>query len=813
MYLRLMNSRTTLPFLLFFLSGFTGLVYQVLWMKELRILFGSTTFATSTTLCAFFLGLSVGSSFFGKRVKNYRSSLRVYGVLELAVAVSALLYFLLLKIHFAFYPFLFQNLSELSVVFVATKFVLGVTILFPPAFFMGGTLPLLSDYIVTKGKLGTRHIAYLYATNTLGAATGVLSAGFFLPHYFGFKGAYGVAIFLTAIVGLVAILSDSKNGSGPESKDQSHKANDLTLSKEEARKSLEIKGLAWLSGFLTLGLQVFWTTMFSQTLQNSVYTFSLIVLTFLVALATGSLIAGFLAKKDIAERVVLSGTLLLSALLVAATPFLFQYVTGGMGKVGGKSGFFDYLSLATLSISSVLFLPTVVMGIVFPFLLKSTEALPDNTGALVGMVAAWNTAGAIFGALVAGFLCLPFLGLWSSIQFTGVLFALASLYLCLTSKFKRGTLFSLGTLLLLGLFLDPSELPLVKVYPKLKKEKLVEVWEGTDAVVAVVERNNSIRMKVNNFYVLGSSGARRTEEMQTHVPLMIHPQPKDVFYLGLGTGITAGAALRHPVDSVKATEILPEVVEASRKYFKPYLNGLFESEKAEVLAEDGRNYIRGTDEHFDVIVGDLFLPWKAGVGNLYSSDHFQMVKKRLRPKGIYSQWIPLYQVSKEEFSIIANTMLQVFSRVTVWRRDFGVKEPVIALVGHADESPLEWEAILARSDSRPEGDNEENSFLGHYCGNLSEARSLVADSPINTDDFPVIEYLSPRTHRNRRINSGLNQASWFTNKPLEEFFEKLINLSPPATDPYLRNVPESGKGMVAEGLRVFKLEGSKRPPS
>jgi len=787
-----MKTKIIIPFLLFFLSGFTGLVYQVLWMKELRVLFGSTTYATSTTLCAFFLGLSVGSFYFGKRVENYTSTLLMYGVLELAVALSALLYFLLLKVYFVLYPFIFQSLSDLPAIFVSIKFIISISILFLPAFFMGGTLPLLSHHIVEKRELGAHNVAYLYATNTFGAAVGVLSAGFFLPRYFGFIGAYAIAVFLTAIVGLIALVFGRKED-GSISKKSGQQAKSRPLSEEVTSKGAEIRGLALLSGFLTLALQVLWTTMFAQTLQNSVYTFSLIVLCFLLALACGSLLAGFLARIKISEQAVISFVLLLSSVLVALTPFLFQYVTGDMGKVGGKSGFFDYLSLASFSIFVVLFLPTLAMGIVFPYLLKSTEALPESTGSSVGRVTAWNTAGAICGALVAGFVALPLLGLWPSIRFLAILFAVGGMYVCIVHELRRGIAFSVVTLLLLVSVLDPSRLPLVKIYPILKKDNLLEVWEGTDAVVAVVRRNDSLRIKVNNFYVLGSSGASKREEMQTHVPLMIHPDPKKVFYLGMGTGITAGAALSHPVEDVTVTEILPEVVEASRKYFKPYLNGLFENDKAEVLVEDGRNYIRGTDKEFDVIIGDLFLPWKAGVGDLYSRDHFQMAHKRLSPGGIYAQWIPLYQVSKEEFSIIANTMRQVFPRVTLWRRDF---------------------ARSAGNARGEKGTSRENTFLGHYCGNLSVAKNLVESSPINTDDFPVIEYLSPRTHRNRHNNKGgLMAASWFTDQPLTDFLGELLSLSLPGVDPYLVKVPEQEKGMVAKGLGVFSAEVVRRAPA
>ncbi len=246
-----------------------------------------------------------------------------------------------------------------------------------------------------------------------------------------------------------------------------------------------------------------------------------------------------------------------------------------------------------------------------------------------------------------------------------------------------------------------------------------------------------------------------------------------MFFLGIGTGITAGEALNREdftqVAKVIASELTPNVVAASKKYFTGKANapdptnGLFTDPRAKVVVGDGRNLLLANPERYSMINADLFLPYRRGTGNLYSRERFQIVRERLKPGGVFVQWLPLYQMSEREFSIIARTMISAFPQVSLWRGNFQAGAEIAALVGHADLSPLPTSTLntstLNTSHDKPhavEGashlDMQElmlpinaETILLFYGGNLTRAADLFEKFPLNTDDWPVIEFGTPRS--------------------------------------------------------------------
>lgn len=782
---------------LFFASGCTGLVYEVLWLRQLGLLFGSTVHAAATTFAAFFLGLAAGGYVWGCRAAQTRQPLRLYAWLEGGVAISALLYFLLFDAYHALYTPLFQWFGASSAVFTVVKFVLAIGVLFPPAFCMGGTLPVMSQYLVRRPEALGRMAAVLYAVNTFGAALGAYVAGFYLPLLLGFTRAYLLTIALTGTIALVAWLC-GKESSRPGATVRELPAVDQEL--PAAPPPLSIRTLRWmafLSGFVTLSLEVLWVRMFAQVLQNSVYTFSTILITFLVALAGGAALASVLARQRTSPLLVLWALLVTSAFLVGLSPFVFSWMTNGLAYVGGRQDWGGYM-LQVFGVAGVVIgLPGVCLGSVFPLLLNMSGAYARSTGRIVGDLVAVNTAGAIVGSLGAGFVFLSIFGLWASIRLMAVGYFLVALLLSPKGTTRRFSIVPVGGILLLVSCLDPTRLPLVQVDSLNKEESLLEVRQGSAATVAVVKSKTSLKIKVNNYYAIGGTGSQKWEERQAHGPLMIHPQPRAVFFLGMGTGITAGAALQHPVERVVVCELIPEVVQAARKYFQPYVHGLFDDARATVVVEDGRNYLRGTSERFDVIIADLFLPWEAGTGSLYTREHFAAVRARLHEGGLFAQWLPLYQVSRDEFGSIARTMLEVFPLVTLWRGDFLALRPIVMLVGHRDPTPF-VPHVLLHPDEIP--------FMAHYAGNLTAARTLLDGYPLNTDDRPLIEYHAPITHRRQKAKA----ASWFVGAALIDFMEALLRLVPPEHDPYLQTLSEREFALVHAGLSLHKAEVLKK---
>ena len=342
---------------LVFLSGAASLVYEVLWLKELSLLFGSTAYAASTTLAVFFLGLAVGSAVFGRWSPRLRSPLRAYAWIELGIAASAALYFVLLEVYFQLYGPIYDALADRPAAFNAFRVALATLVLLPPAALMGGTLPVLGQHLVRRpGELG-RHGALLYAVNTIGAATGAFLAGFVLPLALGFDRAYLLAMAVNvAVAGLAWRLSQVDAHGAARAPDvpadrQGHlsqvdahgaaRAPDARADRQGHRgrrsggsrrrppaaapagaavSAWLLAAVAGLSGVFALGLEVLWTRMFAQVLQNSVYTFSTVLVVFLAALATGSAVANRLCRLRAAPARVLWMLLTLSGLGVAATP-------------------------------------------------------------------------------------------------------------------------------------------------------------------------------------------------------------------------------------------------------------------------------------------------------------------------------------------------------------------------------------------------------------------------------------------------------------------------------------------------------------
>ncbi|MEN8108879.1 MAG: fused MFS/spermidine synthase [Pseudomonadota bacterium] len=801
----------TAVFMLFFTSGFAGLVYEVLWMKELGLLFGNTAQAAATTLAAFFLGMASGGLAFGRISKRSANPLGLYALLEAGVTVSALLYFVLLDLYHATYGTLFDGLHIHAGLFVTTKFLLALGILLPPAFFMGGTLPVMSQFLVRQhDRLGTT-ASVLYAINTTGAAFGALAAGFFLPRWLGFTNAYLVALAITASVAVFAWLLAQRL---PRCDRQPPTVSDSATYSQ--LQSWQIRMLALLSGFITLGLEVLWTRMFAQVMQNSVYTFSAILVIFLLALAIGAAVARALAGRRLPQLQTLITLMLCGGLLAGASPLLFNSITNGLQHSMVDTGWLAYVVRVFVHTAVVILPAGILLGAVFPYLLKISESMKQTVGQTVGDLAAVNTLGAVLGSLSAGFVLLEIFGLWHSLQLMAGLYLLLALVLTLRLPVYRlawtGAL--AGCLVLLATVLEATSLPLVTLDPDKKKEFLVEMYEGSGASVAVVTRNDSLRIKVNNYYGIGGSGDHKNEERQSHLPLLIHPEATSVFYLGMGTGITAGAALQHPgVERIVVTEILPDVVRATREHFGEWLHGLYEDPRAEVIAEDGRNYLHGTAEIFDLIIADLFVPWKAGAGTLYSKEHYTAARKHLGPKGIYAQWLPLFQLTRREFDSIARTMLEVFPQVTVWRSKFHGRVPIMLLAGHKDTGPLDLQGMRTRLSAikRDVPADHASAAIGnaavpatagqvlmHYGGNLSRAAGLFADSPFNTDDRPFIEYSAPVSQA--RTKAGKDQ--WFRGESLASFYKLMLRVTPPEQDPYLKNSGPDAPVLVQAGNQL-----------
>jgi spermidine synthase len=549
----------------------------------------------------------------------------------------------------------------------------------------------------------------------------------------------------------------------------------------------------------------------------------MILIVFLIALAVGAALASLLARTRLAPVPVLVVLLTLTGLGCSTTPALFHHLTNGLERLvfSDPGSWAAYLLALSGATSAVIFVPGLLLGTVFPYLIKLAEGLKGKPGPVMGRLLSINTVGAILGSLCAGFLMLGSLGLWSSIRIVSLLYlALAFLTALLAGTgMKRHLAWAVGGLaLFLHFFTHADRYPLVYLGDQGSQE-LVAVLEGSHSITSVVKVKNpgqeeSLSLVLNNKYILGGTKPAfvANQRAQTVVPMSIHPSVQSIFYLGMGTGITADTALRYDLDKVTVCELVPEVVMAARLYLADHVGRLFNDPRASVVIEDGRNYLLGKQERYDLIIGDLFLPWKIGIGNLYTVEHFQTAKSKLKEDGLFVQWLALYQLSRREFSTIVNTMLQVFDSVTLWRNSFLTDRPTMALIGHASPSPLKPEALMrAFQRLNPKGPAfSEPLILANalmlYGGNLRQAEALFSAFPVNTDDRPAIEFSSPQSYQSRL--AGTEKA--LVEDQLVQLLEDILKEAPLDKDPYLVEFKPEARAYVSAGADLVAMSALRR---
>jgi len=919
---------------LVFLSGFAGLVYEVLWMKQLGLLFGNSSHAAAATLAAFFGGLAAGSWYWGRRSSALKNPLRTYARLELGIAVTALLYFAILACYYAVYPSVYQFISSRSVLLLV-KFVLALILVFPPAFCMGGTIPVIGQHLIRKRSAFGTTSALLYGTNTFGAALGALLAGFYFPLWLGYRITCFSAMSISVLVAAIAFVLSHRaaavgcdagdepvadvSRAGPiavspprkaKGKAKSKSARNLALARENLRLQKESAAIGpaldegaeeevapggsvgvwpatvvcFLSGFGVLALEVLWTRMFAQVLENSVYTFAAILVIVLVCMAFGALISSGLARLPIPPVYLLALLILLGGTAAALMPFVFMQLTDSLQILTSTGSWSDYVLLIFGNGFLAVGPPALLLGTVFPYLMKVEESnlgdgetsiettggllrggsgdagtpagarsrdlepcigagsgeapgslsadfspLPGeprqrekpaiSAGRSLGRLAAVNTVGAILGSLLCGFVLLGWLGMWRTAQLIALLYP--AVILALPVGWRAAGLILRGSavvlLVLLLTLLNPSGLRKNSVDRMRHAETILRTWEGSDCTVAVAESVHGLSIKINSHYGLGSTGAFPQERLQADLPLMVWPETESIFFLGMGTGITAGAALDPQFENVKrvvACELVADVVEAARLYMTDVdgfdvTGGLFTDRRASIVIEDGRHFLMATRERFDMINADLFVPFRSGAGNLYTKEHFRSVRERLNPGGIFVQWVPLYQVTENEFGIIARTMLSEFDQVSLWRNNFQPGDEVIAFVGHSDSAPLPASDIDSRADKlaavmgRSHDDLRSlalpfnaQTILLFYCGNLTAARDLFKEYPINCDDRPLIEYMAPRTYRSQ----GDSPIPWFIGPRIARLIDDIQAICPLESDPLLVNRTAGNRRLPAAGV-------------
>ncbi len=791
--------------LCFFASGFSGLVYQVIWVRELVLVFGATTFAVSTVLTVFMGGLAAGSFYFGRRSEKITRPLRLYGLLEIGIGV----YGLAVPFIFALLPDIYHTLwGPLHVSFIAlsaVRFLFAAIVLIVPTALMGATLPVLSGYYARDIKrLGLR-VGALYSLNTFGAVLGASATGFILIPALGMKASTLTAAVINILLGVAAIgISRRQEISGEvplERPARSKESKTYILSLFRSRKAADkseqkisipipaspqevvaVLAAFSVSGFIALSYEVIWSRVLALIIGSSVYAFSIMLTTFLVGLALGaSIISRFVDRirhPIIAFAIIELGvgvTAIAGAYLFDDLPYLFVQVYHVFEDSALGLLLFARFFIASL----VMIVPTLLLGAIFPLVVRicaSARRLPS--GRTVGDAYAANTIGAIAGSFASGFILIPWLGLLGSLRLASALnFVIAAALFTVTwrvrlSKSKssrRAPLWGVAVSLLLMIAIAATEPPwdadamssavyryapsLVKMsrqefndYLRSGQGETVFYKEGVTATIAVQKQGRDLVLKANGKPEASTAGDMPTQILIGSLPLLVRKQTDDVLVIGLGSGITLGSVEQFAVKRVTCVEFEPAMIEASR-HFENYNHRPLEDARLRMVANDGRNFIYTTNEKFDVIVSEPSNPWLTGVANLFTLEYFKRGAARLTDDGLFSQWLQIYEMSPDDVKILVGTFRAAFPHVYIFRG----AEGDLMLLGSKRERVIDLSVIASHlKDEKVAADlarvdlRSVADVMSRFYLGPEEVNLFSRSSQINTDDNALIEFSAPR---------------------------------------------------------------------
>ena len=756
----------------FVLSGATGLIYEVLWARMLGLVFGATTLAVSTVLAAFMGGLALGSALAGKLAQRIRKPLSTYGLMEIGIAVYALLVPLLFRLIDQLYVVIWQQLHPGYFTFSLWRFLLSGVVLLVPTTLMGATLPVLAAALVRSSERDSNSVTRLYACNLAGAILGTLAAGFVLLPSLGVRATIAIAAVLNVIVGVIAIAlqRQTKARSDPDPLNLKNTADPVT-------RVWYFAALA--SGFVTISTQVSWTRMLTMIIGSSTYAFSIVVALFLIGLAIG---AWLVARKDRSQR--LRSAILTIEALTALSLLLSLYVLNqvpvlliNLGLRLHVSSWTGLLAVQIFSATLLILVPAVWMGMVMPLVLVWASKDPATAVARVGRSYAVNTIGAIAGAFITGFILIP----RTSTRFTLLFAAICCLVVAAVAyqpagrdpALKRSAALGLIPVLVIVLFIVAPRMnladlsigaydSLVRVLAQSREgakdnteatgpnvHELLMYEEGPTATVSVRRDQKTVSMAINGRTNASDSiYDMPTQVMLGQLPLLIAPKIDNGLIIGYATGVTVGAMLQSPVQSVTCVELEPGTIAGSR-FFNHVNNRPLDDPRATLIIDDARTFLRVTPDRYDMIVSEPSHPWVPGVANLFTQEFFELGKARLSEDGIWVQWVQIYQLSTESLRSVLATYHKVFPHVLVFRVGGLNKGKDLLLVGsnrpltrdHLSERLRDPRiaAELARVDLKSEAD-----VRGWYVCDESRLGPAVAGAKINTDDNMHIEMTVPR---------------------------------------------------------------------
>jgi len=736
---------TALLLVLFFLSGASSLVGEVVWMRLLGLVVGNSMWAASAVVTAWMAGLAAGAWLGGRLARRVHHHLRLYAAAEAVVALFYLATPSLLPWLERLAAGLTPDLSGHLLAGLGGRFLLSVGVLLLPTTAMGVTLPLLVERL--RGHVLAERVAGLYGVNTLGAVVGVLITAHLLLPRFGESGALASAALACLAVVVAAVLLEGRlprpTGSAAPAR--------LGPSSGPLRAHLV---LVAAMGFGALAVEIVWVRVLTLHLGSRVYAFALMLAVYLLGIGIGSIMVGATSHHTGEPRRFLAWLQagVAAAILVnLAVLSRFQPLLGWLTEMLHLHRSFANLQVIQFLAVAAAFLPvTMLLGASFPLAVAADPAACSG-GEHTGRVAAANTVGAILGAVATPAVLVPVLGTSRSL----LLLALLSTLIALALGGRRVAVLVAGTILVIAAVrvTMPRDAILRAALEDEGDSEVVALEESLTATV-IVRRYRDARgtwysLELNGVNVAGTSPSLlAVQQLQGEIPLLEAADPRRVLHIGFGSGGTCWAVSHHPVERVDVVEIAPEVLRVSDHYFADINHHVLADPRVHTIINDGRNYLLATENRYDVILSDSIHPVYAGNSTLYTLEYFRLCREHLEPGGVVSMWLPLYSLSTDGFLHILSAFHEVFPRTVVWY-DIGVLNEFTIVTGMTAPGPvgIRW-ATLAEPGLRAS-----LAIAGIRGPRDLEARLLLdpvrvaltcRDVPPHVDDLPVVEYGSGR---------------------------------------------------------------------
>jgi spermidine synthase len=777
-----MPVRTRLVALLLFGSGFCALIYQTAWLREFRLVFGASTAASAAVLGVFMAGLGFGGIFLGRRSETKGRPLAFYAKLELFIALSAALSPLLILAARHLYIALGGTLAMGMTLGTIVRLILAVVILGTPTFLMGGTLPAAVRAVIAPDDVSRRAVGVLYGVNTLGAVTGTLLGTFYLFENFGNHLTLWWAVAVNAVVALSAF-HFSKSMPEMESRRE--------FVDEDSRATAQplfVFIAAGLVGFAFFLMEIVWYRMLGPLLGGSTFSFGLILAVALLGIGLGGVAYALFNLKR-------SASLHLFALTCAAEAFFMALpyalgdriaVTAMLLRPLGTLGFHGHVIAWSALCFIVVFPPAFISGVQFPLLIALLGKGRRCVGSQTGSAYAWNTIGALIGSLAGGFGFIPLFsapGVWKFVVV--ILSALAIVAAFIPSREPRQwiratipvsiSVLALAMLMAIGptAFWRHGQIGVgrLKNYhasPNDLRDLVYSIrrhimWQ-TDGIESSVALNNADSV---SFIVNGKSDGNAKTDAGTQlmcglIGAALHPNPQKALVVGLGTGSTAGWLASVPsVQRVDVVELEPAILKVA-EICAPVNRNALANPKLHVIIGDGRELLLTIRDKYDLIASEPSNPYRAGVAGLFTREFYQSVENRLKPGGIFLQWVQTYDVDDRTIEIFYRTLGSVFPNIESWQTQEGdlllvaSREPfsyhLELLRKRLAEEPFQSALLAAWRGNGPE------DFLAHYVGNNTVTKIMqeLEAWPLNTDDRTVIEFAFARSVS---VPNGFQMAS------------------------------------------------------